>query len=184
MLDKFAVASETCITAVKDWRVLRRVSVLWPVPVRLVALVAAFFAESFLVRVDEPAVPGWEDAGEVDVESLLNVDDGEVVEPGSSSRRDICWGSGWEALEAEDCVHVVQSLVTGEGAVFSSDGEILERAFRFVVSGVQLNFALFHCRQAVRISGRSEVRHSRLVGPRNVQCVSQEGPAKLCKDKV
>jgi len=85
VLDELPITSETCITAVKDRRVLRRVSVLWPVPVRLVALVAALFAESFLVRVDEPAVSRWEDAGEVDVESLLDVDDGEVVEPGSSS---------------------------------------------------------------------------------------------------
>jgi hypothetical protein len=85
MLDELSITTETRITAIEDRRVLRRVSVLWPVPVRLVALVAALFAESFLVRVDEPAVPRWEDAGEVDVESLLDVDDGEVVEPGSSS---------------------------------------------------------------------------------------------------
>ena len=70
-------------------------SVLWPVPVRLVAFVAALFAESFLVGVDEPAVPGWEDAGEVDIESLLDVHDGEVIESGSGSRRYVCWGSGW-----------------------------------------------------------------------------------------
>lgn len=146
MLDKFAVASETRVAAVKDGRVLRRVRVLWPVPVRLVAFVAALFAESFLVRVDEPAVPGWEDAGEVDVEGLLDVHDGEVVEPRSGSGRDVSWRSGWEALQTEHRIHVVESLLTREGAVLSSECEVLERACWFLAAGFQLGFSLFQYR--------------------------------------
>jgi hypothetical protein len=143
VLDGLSITAEACIAAVEDRRVLRRMSVLWPVPVRLVAFVAALFAESLLVRVDEPAVPGREDAREVDVESLLDVHDSEVVESRSCSRRDVCRSSRWEALETQDRMHVVESLFTREGAVFSSDCEILERAFRFFASGVQLGFALF-----------------------------------------
>lgn len=46
-------------------------------------------------------------------------------------------------MEAEDCIYIIESFFTREGAVLPSYSEILERALRFDAPGVQLGFALF-----------------------------------------
>ena len=111
-----AVAAQAVVITVEEGRLLGRRGVLGPVPVGLVAGVAALVTEGLLVLVDEPAVPGHEVAGVVDRHGLLDVGDDEVVEPGLGAGGDISRGASGQALEALDGVDVSETLVPGERA--------------------------------------------------------------------
>lgn len=84
--------------------------VLGPVPVGLVARVAALVAERLLVLVREPAVPWLEVARVVQAERLVDVGDDEIVEAGLGARGDRGWGAGGLGLEALDGVYVGETL--------------------------------------------------------------------------
>ncbi len=114
--DVLAVAAQAVGVAVEDGRVLGRGRVLGPVPVGLVASVAALVAQGQLVLVDEPAVPRLEDARVVDRERLLDVRDDEVIKPRPSAGGDAGGGARGKALQALDGVDVGETLGLGEGA--------------------------------------------------------------------
>lgn len=95
MRDILAITTERIRASVKDRRVLWRRCVLWPVPVWLVALVAALIAQGLLVAVHEPAVPGHEVARVVDRERLVDVGDDEVIEAGLCASGEGAWGLCW-----------------------------------------------------------------------------------------
>lgn len=79
--NEHAVARHRGVRAIKQWRVLKTALCgLSPVPVRLVALVAALIAESLLVLPGEVAVPSEEGTGVMNRTGLVDVGAYPVVE--------------------------------------------------------------------------------------------------------
>lgn len=93
-----SVSTEGDFAAVENWSVDDRVAEPSPVDVGLVAIVAALFAESGLVRVDVVAMPGEEVASSMYSQREVNVSSLKVIISASGSRCEVA-ADGWDRLQ-------------------------------------------------------------------------------------
>ena len=81
-----AITTHACSRTIEDWRFTQVVLVTEPIPVRLVASVAALFPQRLLEGMHKVPMPAQEVTGTVDGSGLVDVLSNEVVVSGSSSR--------------------------------------------------------------------------------------------------
>ena len=126
--DEVTVTPEGGVGAVKDGRGRRVGNIETPFPVGDGTGVAARGAEFLLVRPGEVAVPGEEDAREVNVQGLHEVDGDKVVKEGDGARE----GDGVEqtrlGAQTLDGGDIALALGLGEGSPFLTNPEVAGRA--------------------------------------------------------
>ena len=122
-----SVAADGVLAAVEE-RVCA--NVLWgggPVPIGLVAFVAALVAQGGFVEVEEVAVPGQKDGIEVDAKGLVDVHGGEIVTTVDGARDFARRDDGGLVGKAENRGDVVRTLMKGERGPFLAEERGFER---------------------------------------------------------
>ena len=102
-----AVAADGILAAVEERVGADIVHGLGPIPIGLIAGVAALVTQGGLVEVEEVPMPTEEDRIEMHAESLVDVDGGEIITAIEGSRNLAGRYDGGLAVEAEDGIDVL-----------------------------------------------------------------------------